>query len=70
MRRNYLLKCHEFYADKVDVLKLEILKLKATLDREAYLQHPDVKFAVRLRQATQVIIPEDPTKQEYQLHGD
>jgi mRNA-degrading endonuclease RelE of RelBE toxin-antitoxin system len=51
-------------------LKIEIQKLKSSLDKEAYLQHPEVKFAARLRDATKKIIPEDPNKKEYQLHGD
>jgi toxin YhaV len=67
---NYLLKCHKFYAEKVDALKHEIKKLKITLDSQTFLQHPEVKFAARLRDATKKIIPEDPDKKEYQLHGD
>ncbi len=68
--RKYLLKVHKFYSEKVDNLKQEIKKLKASLDHETFLQHPDVKFAARLKKATQEIIPEDPDKKEYQLHGD
>lgn len=69
-KHRYLLKCHKLYADKVDELKQEIQKLKSSLSREEFLQHPDVKFADRLRRATKEIIPEDPNKKEYQLRDE
>lgn len=68
-KSKYLLKCHKFYSEKVDALKQEVKKLKASLDRDAFLQHPDVKFAQRLRSATIEVIPEDPNKKEYHLSG-
>jgi toxin YhaV len=68
-KRKYLLKCHKFYAEKVERLKKEIQKLKDSLDGQSFLEHPDVKFAARLREATKKIIPENPDKKEYQLHG-
>jgi toxin YhaV len=70
MKHKYLLKCHKFYFDTIDNLKREIQKLKASLDHEKFLQHPDVKFAARLRNATMEVIPEDPNKKEYQLHSE
>jgi len=66
---NYLLKFHRFYAQKVEILKAEVQRLKYSLDRETFLQHPDVKLANRLRKATKEIIPENPDKKEYYLHG-
>ena len=69
-RSRYLLKCHELYRFRVNSLKQEILKLKSSLDRETFLQHPEVKFAARLKRATEEIIPEDPNKKEYQLRDD
>lgn len=68
-KSKYLLKFHKFYFDKVELLKKEVKILKEQLDREAFLQHPQVKFAARLRDATTKIIPEDPDRKEYQLHG-
>lgn len=69
-KSNYLLKCHKFYSDRVESLKQEIKKLKDALLEEEFSQHPDVKFAVRVREATKEIIPEDPDRRDYQLHGD
>ncbi len=65
----YLLKAHRLYSDKIDALKKEVTKLKETLDPESFQQHQDVKFAVRLRNATLTVIPDDPDKKEYQLSG-
>lgn len=70
MKPNYLLKCHKFYSDRIDSLKQEIKELKNFLTEEEFSKHPDVKFAVRVRKASKEIIPEDPDRQEYQLHGD
>lgn len=69
MKSDYLLKCHRFYSDRIDSLKQEIKKLKASLSEKEFLEHPDVKFAVRIRDATFETIPENPDKKEYQLHG-
>ena len=66
---NYLIKCHKFYSDRVDSLKQEIKQLKESLTKEEFSQHPDVKFVVRIREATKEIIPEDPDRKEYQLYG-
>jgi toxin YhaV len=68
-KTEYLLKSHKFYFEKVQALKLEIKKLKNFLDFDSFQQHPDVKFAVRLKNATMEVIPQDPDKNEYQLHG-
>jgi len=54
----------------VESLKQEIKELKKTLTEEEFSQHPDVKFAVRIRKVTKEVIPEDPAKKEYHLHGD
>lgn len=69
-KSNYLLKCHKFYFDRIDSLEQEIKELKDSLTEEEFSKHPDVKFAVRVRKAAKQIIPEDPDKKEYQLHGD
>lgn len=68
-KHKYLLKFHKFYSEEVDNLKQEVKKLKVSLPYDAFLQHPDVKFAARLKRATSEVIPEDPDKKEYQLHG-
>lgn len=69
MKHKYLLKCHKLYSGTVDGLKEEIKKLKLSISTEEFRQHPDVKFAERLRRATKEVIPEEPDKKEYQLHG-
>ncbi|MCH9628015.1 MAG: Ribonuclease toxin YhaV [Chlamydiales bacterium] len=69
-KSKYLLKFHKFYFEKTDALKAEVKKLKKSLDSEAFAQHPDVKFAARLRDAAFHTIPKDPNRKDYQLHGD
>jgi toxin YhaV len=69
MKSNYLLKAHEFYQQRVDLLKSKIIKLKKNLLPEVFLQHELVKFAFRLRKATEEVIPENPDKPEYRLKG-
>lgn len=68
-KRKYLLKAHKFYSDRIEVLKAEIKKLKLSLNTEAFEQHPDVKFAVRLRNATMQTIPDDPDKKNINCAG-
>lgn len=68
-KKRYLLKFHKFYVDKVIALKHEVKRLKISLTEKDFKEHPEVKFAARLRKATEEIIPEDPDKKEYQLHG-
>lgn len=70
IKNNYLLKCHNFYYLRVSQLKEQIKCLKLSLPREEYIQHEVVKFAARLKRATLEVIPEDPNKIEYHLHGD
>ncbi|MGA8163458.1 MAG: type II toxin-antitoxin system YhaV family toxin [Waddliaceae bacterium] len=65
----YLLKFHSFYADRIASLKKQLIKLKKSLSPQEYREHPEVKFAARLRKATQEIIPEDPDRSEYRLKG-
>src|SRR5690606_34483715 len=69
-RNNYLLKCHAFYLSRAALFKEHIKALKLSLPQEEYIHHEVVKFAARLRKATSDIIPQDPRKIEYQLHGD
>ncbi len=69
-KNNYLLKCHNFYSSRTSELKVQVKMLKESLPREQYIQHEVVKFAARLKKATFDIIPEDPNKPEYYLHGD
>ena len=68
-KNRYLLRFHKCYFEKIEALKSEIKKLKASLDETSFREHPDVKFAVRLREAKEKTIPEDPDRKEYQLHG-
>lgn len=70
MKNDYLLKCHEFYFARISVLKEQIQALRSCLSREQYVQHEIVKFAARLRKATFEVIPEDPNRSDYHLHGD
>ena len=70
MKNNYLLKCHDFYYSRISLLKEHIRNLKSSLSQEEYIHHETVKFAARLRKATLEVIPQDPQRVEYQLHGD
>ena len=69
MTNKYLLKFHNFYAQKMLCLKSEVKNLKVSLSKDQYLQHPQVKFAKRLKDATCETIPSDPNRKEYILHG-
>jgi len=66
----YYLKCHELFAHKIAELKEDVKRLHSTLSTEDFIQHETVKLAARIRNATQVIIPEDPNRAEYLLTGD
>lgn len=68
-KAKYLLKFHSFYADRIARLKKQLIKLKNSLSPQEYREHPEVKFAARLRKATQEIIPENPDRPEYRLKG-
>ncbi|NGX61725.1 MAG: Toxin YhaV [Chlamydiae bacterium] len=70
MKSKYLLKCHKLYAIRAENLKAEVQKLKSSLPQEKFVQHPKVKFAALLREATLNTIPEDPDIKKYKLHGD
>ena len=68
-KSNYLLKVHDFYAARIELLKQKIIKLKNTLSEKDFTQHEIVKLAFRIRRATQEIIPEDPDRPDYKLKG-
>lgn len=70
MTNNYILRAHEFFANRVDVLKEQVKKLKQTLPPEEFVQHEVVKLAARVRNATIEVIPQDPNRPEYLLSGD
>lgn len=67
---NFCLKCHDFFAQRVSELKTHVKKLKAALPKEEFIQHETVKFAARIRKATFEIIPENPNRSDYLLHGE
>lgn len=69
-KSKYLLKYHDFYYQRIQTLKDQVKKLKASLPHDEFVQHKHVKFAVRVRRADQTLIPEDPSKKEYRLRGD
>ena len=69
-RNDYLLMYHDCYFQRIRKLKARLKELKAELPHEEYVRHELVKFAARIRNADQKIIPEDPNKQEYRLKGD
>ena len=56
MTNNYILKAHDFFANRVCSLKEQVKKLKQTLSPEEFAQHEIVKLAVRIRNATIEII--------------
>lgn len=64
------MKCHHYYYQRIQTLKDQVKALKAKLSPDEFRQHEIVKFAVRVRQADQTIIPQDPNKPEYHLKGD
>lgn len=66
----YLLKYHDFYANKIQRLKETVKELYQKLPFEQYRQHEIVKLAARIRQADQEIIPINPNKPEYMLKGE
>lgn len=68
-KTKYLLKVHEFYRERVELLKQRVAKLKRTLSEKDFLQHEVVKLAFRIRRATFEVIPDDPDKPEYKLKG-
>lgn len=66
----YVLQSHQFFSDKVSVLKEKVRNLKQSLSDDEYLQNEIVKFAARVRKATLETIPADPNRQEYLLAGE
>ncbi len=70
MTSSYLLRYHEFYYQRIARLKEQVKELRRHLSDEAFKQHEVVKFAYRVRQADQEIIPQDPDRPEYQLTGE
>ena len=67
---SYLLLYHEFYRRRIAALKEQVKKLYQRLPPEVYRQHETVKFAARIREADQNIIPQNPDRPEYRLSGD
>ncbi|MBU0571182.1 MAG: type II toxin-antitoxin system YhaV family toxin [Candidatus Omnitrophica bacterium] len=70
MMNNYLLRYHDFYYHRIVRLKQRVIELRKKLNDKEYAQHEIVKFAARIRKADQEIIPENPDRPEYRLHGD
>lgn len=69
MKSNYLLRYHDFYFQRIAKLKEQVKKLRNKLSNEEFQQHEIVKFAYRIREADQKIIPQDPNRPEYLLMG-
>lgn len=70
MMSDYLLRYHEFYYQRIAILKEQIKELRARLSDEEFNQHEIVKLAYRIRKADQEIIPQDPNRPEYRLLGE
>lgn len=70
MKSSYLLKCHDFYYSRIAQLKEQVRSLKLSLPSNEFTQHEVVKFAARLKKATLEVIPQDPNRIEYHLHGE
>jgi len=68
-KSDYSLKAHEFYLSHILKLTARVKKLRRKLKDEEYFQHPLVKFAKRVRGADGKIIPQDPDRPDYRLHG-
>ena len=69
MANDYLFRYHDLYHQRIHALKEQVRRLKARLTPEEFQQHEVVKFAARVRRADQEIIPRDPDREEYRLHG-
>jgi len=69
MASDYLLRYHDFYHRRILALKDQVRRLKATLSPQDFSRHEVVKFAARVRKADQEIIPQDPDRKDYRLHG-
>lgn len=67
---SYMLKYHQFYADRIEKLLDIAEKLYASLPRSEYRLHPTVKLLARMRQADQTIIAAVPNKRDYLLKGE
>jgi toxin YhaV len=68
-KHRYLLKYHEIYYQRIQAFKEQVKELKARLTEADYSQHEIVKFAARVRQADQVVIPQNPDRPDYRLKG-
>lgn len=69
MMSDYLLRYHEFYYQRIAVIKEQVKELRARLSDEEFNQHEIVKLAYRIRKADQEIIPQNPNRPEYRLLG-
>ena len=67
---DYLLRYHQVYAHRIARLKEQVKELRQKLNDEDFSHHEIVKLATRIRQADQVIIPQDPDRPEYRLSGE
>lgn len=65
----YLLRSHILFAQRVADLKEQVKKLRKKLPDKEYAEHPLIKFAFRIRKASEKIIPENPDHPEYRLQG-
>jgi len=70
MKSNYLLKYHEFYYQRIAQLKEQVKSLHKRLTPQEFKQHKIVKFAKRVYETDQKIIPENPDRPEYRLEGE
>lgn len=70
MTSNYLLRYHELYYQRIARLKQRVIELRRKLNPEEFKQHEIVKLAFRIRRADQEVIPENPDRADYRLHGD
>jgi len=66
----YLLRCHDFYFNRISDLKALAVKLYAQLNHEDFAQHPAVKLLKTVQVADQDIIPQDPDQPQYRLKGE
>ena len=68
-RNNYIIRFHDFFRERISILKSKVIKLKKVLPREQYVQNDLVKLLARLFYAIEEAIPENPNCPDYLLKG-
>ncbi len=68
-RSNYIIRFHDFFRNRISLLKSQVIKLQRILPPEQYVQHELTKLLARLFFAIEETIPENPNCSHYFLRG-